>query len=223
MSSKRPHSSDKSKMFHSLVLMGSGLALGCGGVAKVDGSSAAGSAATGHGGTSGAGAGAATGVGAAGAGNSLVIGPSGGTLGYAGAVSAGGALGVAGSTFNGASGGTTATETLPCPPSQWACATPPSCQFRTGASLGTGCKCDSSRPARASDCKPDQSFVCIDVTSDAHGNGIYPPVSFACSCLTTPVDCSAACDAAYGSGVYSCFFIDNSGILCGCAAPVVLK
>jgi hypothetical protein len=225
MNTKRSPVSNQNKMFRSIVLMGSGLAFGCGGVAKVEGGGAGGSSAASHGGTTGASSSAGSGV-VTGAAGTLVFG-SGGTTGQAGGSNVGGSIsvGFGGSGPITGNGGTAGVSSLPCPPSQWACAGQETdCQLQNSIALPTSnCKCDGSRPAQASNCKPGQSFVCLSANRDASGQGIYPPIPFECSCQATTSDCASACDATFGNGALNCYFDDVNSILCDCYAPVVLK
>ncbi len=221
MTRKRAHSSDRTKMFHSIVLMGSGLAIGCGGVARIDASGgAAGSVSASPGGASTGGASAGGAPGIAGTGSIISVG---GTLSFAGAIGVGGVLNVAGS---GATGGTIAgfINPLPCSPSQWSCADlDGNCEFGYGVTPGADCQCDSTRPAQASDCKPGQSFVCLQVSQNALGQPITPVVPFECSCQPTAVDCGTACDYAFPNASIGCYLDEANAIQCGCVAPVVLK
>jgi hypothetical protein len=225
MNSKRTAISSQNKMFHSIVLMGSGLAFGCGGVAKVDAGGAGGSSAVSHGGTNGAGSSAGSGI-VAGAAGTLVFG-SGGTTAQAGGSNVGGSISVG---FGGTgpitgNGGTSGAYFLPCPPAQWDCAGQEmDCQGQYDVALPTSnCKCNPNQPAQAANCKPGQSFVCLSANRAANGQEMYPPIPFQCSCQPTPAACSTACDAAFANAALDCYFDDATSILCGCAAPVVLK
>jgi hypothetical protein len=235
MSSKRPHSSGKNRMFNSIVLMGGGLALGCGGVTKSDADGAAGSSATTHGGASSSPGGVTStgGSGLVNSGGSLIV-PPGGAPGYAGAIGAGGTLSVAGSPSGGGAAGGGFISPLPCPPAQWTCATEQSCPPQGGLQLGTDCTCDPSRPTQAADCK-GLTFVCILAERDTQGNPLSASVPYECSCLpaaTTAGDsCYAACDSAYGAARFSCSYgayspsgtPTDTDILCSCVTVVVLK
>lgn len=208
-------------MFHSIVLMGSGLALGCGGVARIEaGGGAAGSVSTTQGGASSGSASIGGSPGIAGTGSIISVG---GTLSYAGAIGIGGALNIAGS---GAGGGTIAgfINPLPCSPTQWSCTNLQwNCEFGYGVTPGEDCQCDSTRPAQASDCKPGQSFVCLQVSQNALGEPITPIVPFECSCQPTAADCYTACNNAFPNSEAGCYLDEANAIQCGCVAPVVLK
>ncbi|MEO8904606.1 MAG: hypothetical protein ABI488_19530 [Polyangiaceae bacterium] len=208
-------------MFHSIFVMGSGLAIGCGGVATVDPDhgSAGASAAT-PGGSDNAGGvsslGGATST--AGTGAVLMI-PYGG---YGGDLSTGGSLGVSGA------GGSAFIHPVSCLPAQWTCPTPLSCTGYEGdLALGTGCKCDLTRPTRQSDCAPGLILTCADATEDAAGNRLGAPTPYECSCIaattTTTDGCNGACDNAYGAARFGCEFEVDSSILCHCPVVVVLK
>jgi len=205
MTAKPTKLSNKSRMFNSIVLMGSGLALGCGGVAAVPGSGAGGSSTASQGGS---GSNSAGGPSAAGAGGELI------------STHPGGAPGTAGS---GGSAGAP-DKPLPCPPSQWTCATDQAeCTIKGGFALGSSCKCDLHRPATAADCAPGQSFVCIEATRDAHGNPLLDHTPYECSCRPAAESCNAACDDAYGAARFGCYFGSGSDILCHCETAVILK
>jgi len=210
------HAKDHSRMFRTMVLMGSSLALSCGGVAQEDatkttngGSSAGGKTATGTagassggtGGTTSASAGAATSVGGTltlGTGGSEIVIPTGGQGGTAGA---GGAIVVP----------------TDCPPSQWACTDDNGCDYESGW-VPANCKCDPSRPKSAASCAAGQVYICRETSY-----GSDKPYGFECTCVT-PTNTYCSCYDAYPSpGQYSC---DTQSMpdttLCGCAV-VVLK
>jgi len=195
--------------FHTMVLMGSALALGCGGMSE-------GPAAT-HNGTGGTGAG--RGSGGSGGSGTAAAGASGGS----------GAVGGTGIVLDGGpgSGGTggTGSSGSACAATQWNC-DPESvyCSGR-GFQLPNGCPCDDTRPDSAESCGPGESFVCRQADSDAEGRTLATPVPFGCACVPTPANCETACDGmSLGSG--SCVTSTSSkgveSILCGCA-PIVLR
>jgi hypothetical protein len=194
------------RLFAAIVLMGTGLAVGCGGIAEGEREVSTGgrpNATTGGTGTGATGSGVAgTGVGAAtSTGGSLNIPPQ---------------LGI---------GGTTpvpeAVEPGPfkCPPEQWSCASN-ECDYSSyGWVLPDGCDCDPKRPLSASDCGPGQVFVCQEVTTAADGRPFTKPVALSCSCVQKAMYfCTTECDAAYGQRDLSCQGgSDELSALCGCA------
>jgi len=209
------HENRQSRMFRSIVLMGSSLALGCAGKAALGG-------ADGSAGNAGSAASAA-GDGAGGTSGSPQI-SLGGAIG-AGAPSFGGAVGAGASSFGGASMGGAASTTgaagaPDCPPAQWTCSAPLDCDYQTGW-VPDACKCDPSRPSQASDCKVGQSFVCMS-TGEPAANSRQ---GLQCSCVSSPGYCSQACVSAFGnqSGSYVCDDQSQPGtVLCGCAV-ILLK
>jgi hypothetical protein len=158
-------------LFRALVLMGGGLALGCGGVAQVDG----------HGAESG---GPATSTASANGGN-------------AGSSNAGSGNASApitlGQTAGSSSGGRPSIDVDPplvdaCPVPQWDCSQlAPSCmRDLTLGWVQLGCTCDPTRPLSAKDCAPEQSLFC------QRGFGPFEPdtwdysIHYQCSCGPTP-------------------------------------
>jgi hypothetical protein len=226
-------SKNQSRMFRTIVLMGSGLALGCGGKAGEDGSASAGGSGTGAaGGPSGTLGGASAGgtVSSGGSnGGTLNIGPSGGAIGVGssggsssiggssgGAISIGGAMSVGGASPGGApavggSGGTPA-----CPPAEWTCSGPTQCDYDTGWQPND-CKCDASRPKTPADCKAGQVFVCLGTGSSSANQR----QGFECQCVPSGAGCSAECAAAYPNLQYGDISCDEqtdpNTVLCGCA------
>jgi hypothetical protein len=221
-------SKNQSRMFRTIVLMGSGLALGCGGKAGEDGSASAG----GSGGTGAAGGpfetlGGASAGGTVSSGGSnggtLNIGPTGGAIGVGSSAgsssiggSSGGAMSVGGASPGGApavggSGGTPA-----CPPAEWTCSGPTQCDYDTGWQPND-CKCDASRPKTPADCKAGQVFVCLG-TGSASSNQRQ---GFECQCVPSGAGCSAECAAAYPNLQYGDISCDEQAdpntVLCGCA------
>ena len=220
-------------LFRALVLMGGGLAVGCGGVAEreapVDRDFSSSGSANGGAVSTAAGGAFMTGIPAAGA-------PS-----AAGASSAAGANAA---DFYHPS----------CPYEQWDCSallTAGACYLllqSTDDPVAAGCSCDSSRPTSAAACKLDESFVCWG------GNPLYvegrPSPStwdgsfhVQCACVATPQpgyeNCAAMCSKLLGTatpgppmrcstaestcdvnGVCTATSADvlrQDGIMCGCA------
>ena len=209
------HASNQSRMFRSIVLMGSGLALGCGGKAGVNGAEAS----AGSGGSATAAAGSGAGGASGGA-------PAGGAFSTGGAISAAGAVSAGSPSFGGAAlGGATSTAGAAgapdCAPTQWTCSAPAECSYETGWVPGA-CQCDPTRPAKSSDCKVGQSFVCLRTGNPAADQQLQ---GFQCSCVPSTSGCSQACVSAFGNkaGSYQCDAQTLPGtVLCGCAV-VLLK
>jgi len=206
----------QSAMFHAIVMMGSGLALSCGAVAREDPSSSM------------AGGGGSAGKSTAAGGNNV---GAGGVTGVSGSGVAGGGISMGGSLMvnvGGSAGtggvfGSAAANGAPpadCPPSQWVCAGADGCSYDTGWSLAN-CKCDPSRPTSAASCAAGQAFTCLSTTY-----GSDKPYGFECSCIASMGGCT--CNAVFGSsapsrGPLEC---DQASVvdttLCGCAV-IVLK
>jgi hypothetical protein len=202
------------RLFAAIVLMGTGLAAGCGGIAEGDrqvaGGGSSSSAGTGTGSSSNVGA--STGVGGA------TTSSTGGTF-SAGAPPV---LNTAGSTPLPSS---VDPGPFACPTEQWSCASKQCDGLTSGWTLpATACDCDPRRPLKASDCKPGQVFVCQNVTQAADGRPLTKPVALACSCVQkAEYFCASECDAAYGERDLSCSGSpDELSALCGCAV-VYLK
>jgi len=198
--------SKQSRMFRSIVLMGSGLALGCAGKAEIGGSQgsvgSAGGSVAGAGAAAGAGAGA--GVGGANGGAPVQI-----PIDVGGAPSTAGTAGVPAGTAGAPD----------CPPAQWTCSNPQDCSYDTGWTSGA-CKCDPSRPSKSADCKTGQEFVCLSGGSTAADQ----PRGFQCSCVSPGSYCSETCASVFSNSAYT-YHCDNSEpgtVLCGCAV-VLLK
>lgn len=215
MNAKRPESFAANRMFRSIVLMGSGLALGCGGVAQIDGGN--GGAPSGSGGAAGSPQpGQVGGSGNASAGNTAIS--TGGSL----FITIGGGTGLAG-----ASGvaGAPAVANPGCPFSQWDCtksATAGYCSSGAtyGVEIGTDCFCNSNRPKSGADCQPGNTYACRSGVLSPTSTGTTP---FECTCTPTPADGSSCniCDTVY-NGYDDCQTNTPNEVLCGCAL-VLLK
>lgn len=207
--------------FHTMVMMGSALALGCGGLS---GSKA------GDDDASGGGTGGTTG----GTGGAQTTPGSGGTTTGTGGSSVGGtstsATGGTGGSIVIGTGGTgnvlVAPGPFPCAPETWTCKTTPSCAGRVYV-LPSDCTCDGTRPASAAACAADQSFVCRQAqTNEAHER-FTEPVAFSCSCLPIDQSCEATCELAFGNpdGPGTCLSTTmgtgTQSVLCGCAQIVL--
>lgn len=209
-----PLAKNQSRMFRTIVLMGSSLALSCGGKAGEDSPPTSG----GSGGSTSAGGLFGTSGGGASNGGSAHGGASvGGALSTAGA-SQGGAVGVGGSPVGGAAAVAGSGGTPDCPAAEWTC-TASICNYDTGWQLAD-CKCDPSHPKSASDCKAGQAFVCLSTSSSAAG----PAQGFDCQCVPSNQSCAAECTSAYPGKAGQFFDCDAQAepVLCGCAI-VLLK
>jgi hypothetical protein len=199
----------QSRMFRTIVLMGSSMALSCGGAAAEN----APTNSTGGAGGSGNVANAGSSAGSTSGGSPTGDGGNGGG-GFAGSgISLGGTFSVMGGATSGGAGGGGAVGPTDCSPSQWSCAEPSQCLYETG-NQPTGCTCDPTRPATPAECKAGSAFTCLRTTA-IDGT----PSGFKCSCETGP-DCNAQCSAAFGQipGSYECdmgTLLDTT--LCGCA------
>ncbi len=203
---KVPH-----RFFRAMVLMSSGMALGCGGMSKSDGDDPP----SPSGSNSGGGSGGATSAG-------------GGTA-TAGSTPAGGASGAAGGDPVAGSGGATVTQPgpFPCPPEQWNCSgAQVDCGygasadgFHTGWDLPSGCACDENRPESSADCDQGESFVCRSATTFSGGTPLTTMIPFECSCVPAQMECADACyELMPVDGFYEPICEDGSNtILCGCA------
>jgi hypothetical protein len=227
-------------LFRALVLMGGGLAIGCGGVAQ--------------GGTPDRNDIGSTGSPSGGAASSTVASVAGMSSVGGSAITIG--IPVAGGATQSAAGapGTVAAAYYnpSCPYQQWDCSgVPPSaCYFYLKSKddpQAAGCVCDSSRPTHSSACKADENFVCLQA---------YPPYVEAqpgpstwdgslhvqCACVPSPVptydNCQVTCATAFSRinqrllcsiphestcdehGVCTATSADvlrQDGIMCGCA------
>jgi hypothetical protein len=183
--------------FRAMVLMGSGLAVGCGGK-TVEGESSDPSAG-----------------GSAGTGGSVVH--TGGQGGHAPTGSGGSPLIVVpppGPDPN------TPVEPGPftCNPAQWDCSrTTTSCGGGTGWTLPTSCACDTARPRSADDCATGQKLVCRLGVNAPDGRPLTRPVPFECFC-SNEQSCNPACFPLDVGGDFACpDSEDPRSILCGCA------
>jgi hypothetical protein len=219
----KEHTSERAneRLFRAIVVMGSSLAVGCGGTTADDERFGA----TGTGGSDGGPEDDTTGS------DSGVTGMNGATSGRP--AGSGGRNGVGGSPLRSTGGamiasggapvasggrinwGPTDGGPIPCPPAQWDC----SSQRLTCTEawvMPAGCACDSSRPTSAADCGSNQTFICraADTDSDAHA------VPFECACVPWQDDCGSACDRGIqppeGDG-YLCEMTAQGSVLCGCA------
>lgn len=183
------------RLFAAIVLMGTGLAAGCGGVSQGSGDGTDPE----HPNVSAGGGGASAGTGSS-----------------AGADAGIGAIGAGGASEPIAAG------PFACPPQQWTCASR-KCDYSTlGLRLPETCRCDITRPLSAADCQLGQVFVCQDITAATDGRPFTEPVALSCSCVPKGDDvCENQCFAAYDiDGDVRCRRSeDELGTLCGCAIP----
>jgi hypothetical protein len=220
--------------FHTMVMMGSALALGCGGISGSKPSDDDAGGGTGTGGTSGGTAGTRSTTGGTGG----TTGGAGGTTGGAGGTT-GGTAGTTGGTATAGTGGTSIVigtggtgnvlvtpGPFSCAPETWRCNTPPSCAGRDYV-LPSDCMCDGSHPASAADCAPDQSFVCRQAGYNESYQPFTEPVPFSCACVPGGQSCEATCDQAFGDqgGPGNCVSTTTGpgtpSVLCGCAQIVL--
>lgn len=196
-----------------MVLMGSALALHCGGmsVRRVgDQEGTGGTDATGDSGKGGTGG--SNGTGTVGKGGTTATGSGGGPMstggsggthsgsggstpalgGTGGSIPGGGMGGSVHAGSGGSSGMSSGAAGVPsvrqCRTSQWEC-DPITCAGGQYASP-EHCECDAERPESAEDCEPGQAFVCHAGGATADG---VPTILFSCSCMTPATDCNATC------------------------------
>jgi hypothetical protein len=185
--------------FHSMVVMGGAIAVGCGGISSGEGRVSGGS-----GSGSGGGGGGGSGGGAP---------PNGGTSGSPPVIMVGGA-------------GQAPVEPGPfaCSPAQIACSTAYSACHRGGFQLPDDCFCDDDRPLSPADCSAGERFVCKRALANASGTPFTAEVKFDCLCVPDGLDCLTTCSSTYGSPA-SCFGEESgpngTSLLCGCAVIVL--
>jgi len=184
---------ETSGFFHTLVVVGSSIALSCGG--KAEDSSGLVDLGDGDGDTT-------EGTGGGHYGTGGLANHSGGT---------GGALASGGS-------GTGGAFVRDCPPEQWDCGEY-QCNWLSTEQIGTGCECDRERPTSAEECPPETRLVCKlgfeEQPGDQYSRQAQP---FQCMCLGEQATCANYCDALRSGAWWppgeAC---DNEeAILCGC-------
>jgi len=210
MSSERPLDISPHRFFRAMVLMGSGIALGCGGIADDAPHTAD---VGGTGGTTG--------------GTGGTTGGTGGTTGG----TAGTTAGTGGTTAGTGAGGAAGTGgNLDCSPSQWTCSPLPLCATGSpdGYVLPSPCTCDLSRPLSGAECESGKR-VCLNVTTNPDGTVLSAPIPVQCSCAPDPTSCATSCHAAFPDGDgHSCTDVTakilpaplpptEDDILCGCS------
>ncbi len=198
------------RLFAAIVLMGTGLVVGCGGMAEGErpggGNGSAGN------GQSGSGAAA----GPNGSGASVSSGTGGSTTS-----STGGSAPDIMLETGGVAAGPVTPGPFSCPPQQWTCAERQCDYSHNGWPLQDDCDCDPGRPLQASDCKAGEVFVCLNATSTADGRPLTEAVLMSCTCVPKTVyGCSDACGKAFDRRDLSCRVSeDELGVACGCAIP----
>jgi hypothetical protein len=217
-----------SRLFHTLVVVGAGLAAAhCGGESvthgeKDDAGSAGGPQPTGGRG----GAGGTTG-GNVGAGQGGITSTTGGSSG----AGSGGVIALSGGTGVGAAGGAAGAGGSEIPPdasvtAQWDCrGLVTSCDYTSGLLAGYGygvqvaesCAVDPSRPRGPDDCEPGAQFLCqLAVTA----RGSQFPVN--CECVVDDSNCGPCMSLSSGNRV-SAIRCDEGVTLCPCAFTGILK
>jgi hypothetical protein len=211
------NSSDLSRhrFFRTMVVMGSGLALGCGGASEKDANPGGG-----DGGSTSTGGSSNTGGSSTSSGGSS---NSGGTAGAGGTLSLGGAgSGGTAGTANGGAGGAI-VPTPNCPTTQWTSPDYPQCAGPgDGLVLPANSVCDLTRPKSASDCGSAEIFACLKATGYADGTALSEPKPYACECVPDSESCRDECGELYSSDATCHEGDDPTSILCGCAI-IVLK
>ncbi|HEY3255400.1 MAG TPA: hypothetical protein VGJ91_15685 [Polyangiaceae bacterium] len=185
------------RLFAAIVLMGTGLTLGCGGVSEREQPVGPGSA----------------GSGGASLGGSTSTAPD--------ALLGGGGWGASASTIDPGIAGAPPAPVAPgpfaCPPQRWSCAQPV-CARDNNWALPDDCACDPARPEQASQCAAGKVFVCRNGTFTSDGHPLTQAVPFECSCVDQLSYCAQECSLAYGYTDAGC---DSSSgatqVVCGCA------
>ncbi len=211
------------RFFRTMVLMGSSIALSCGGATEESKSTAAGG--SGGGGSGGAG----------GKGGSGGVGGSSGRGGSGGSMMAG--TGGSGGIIVGGSGGVAGMPPdagpFECHPAQWECGELLTEQCRNdenGWRLPENCTCNTGRPRSSTDCAGTTELVCLLGGYSSDGQKLREPVPFQCSCQPKRETCHEECSLAFASGNpserYACEFTNpdagHRDVLCGCAVVVLL-
>jgi hypothetical protein len=212
--------------FRTMVIMGSSVALGCGGLTQSAGSGGG----TGSGGSPGDGgnAGGSGGTGSGGRGS-----------GGSGGVATGGQLASGGSIIllppdtggsGGASLGMGGAYPTDCTTAQLTCTWPDWRDCSNSGSflvLPANCECDFERPSTADDCGIDETCVCDGASEDALGRTFDPLAPFNCACQPNVPSgsCYDYCESGSSGTTVLCSGpdeLDLEAYLCGCAY-VLLK
>lgn len=218
--------------FRAMVLMGSSIAVGCGGNVKQQESGRIGDGSGGSGGSSNGGS-MSGGTSSGG----VSVQPAGGTTSRGGATQNGGARSTGGtkssaggttSIMTTASGGTISivapdASVAPCAPAQWDCsAIELDCaQVAAGYRIpSTPCACDSKRPISPEDCPAGQKRLCQTFVRDTRGMAISLP--FGCTCVAAGPSCETACaDTPPARWQNGCISDTADNYLCGCTVVVL--
>jgi hypothetical protein len=229
------------RFFRAMVLMGSRLALACGGESIAAGGADGGTGNAEDGGSANGGSGG-TGISGTSAGVGGIIMVTGGasssggtgTSGSSGtSQGVGGTIPIAGNTSTGGTAGTgpVVVPNLDCSSDLWSCPEVEQCTNSSNAyTLPENCKCDFGRPASGAECSSGRR-VCLMATSDQDGNPFPGPVPFQCTCASEATSCRTSCHVAFpdGDGHDCTDPIDTrvapadpvgpggSDILCGCS------
>lgn len=196
-----PDETPPHRLFAAIVMMGTGITLGCGGISQT----ASGQS---HGGSSGN-AGVAGG-GAAGAGGGAALSTGGSNIIIIG------------------TGDPEPTPVEPgpfaCPPARWNCPEQTCGLVANGWALPDDCQCDPLRPEHPQDCAANEIFVCRRGTSTADARPLTEDVPFDCHCVERSMySCHNECSLAFGEQDASCDRSDDAlSAVCGCAV-VFLK
>lgn len=215
----------RDRFFRTMVLMGSSLALGCGGISNDDtpregtddleangGSGGSANAAAGTGGTS-------TKAGSGGTASAPATGGTTSAAGSGGTRSGTGGATTAGTGGSGGSAGTATTRS--CPDEQHTC-TAFSCSNDLWNQEGR-CYCDFSRPVTPADCEAGDTFVCRPTLTDPEtGAVLAQPTRVDCTCAPTGDTCSLTCREAWSEFADGYFCLEPpelsvSPVLCGCS------
>jgi hypothetical protein len=204
MSQRKPSDAlDGHRFFHAMVLMGSSIALGCGGETSQNPADTA-----------------AGGTDASTAGSSGASSPSSGGAGASDSTT-GGAAGTTGGGYPtirvDGGGGSPPVAVFPCETQQLEC--PRADCTPAGYLIADDCKCNPERPRSALDCAANEIFVCRDAQGTEDGRGLPNSAApFECECRLPESDCRLTCANAYGVTGSTCSVGPNGAdLLCGCA------
>lgn len=193
------------RLFAAIVLMGTGLAVSCGGISESEGP-------PGSAGRTGAGDGDGT---STTTGSTDSVGP---------ATSTGGSQNIGAAPHIDIGGQPSApVPVVPgpfkCPPQQWNCASSRCADGGQGWVLPDDCECDPKRPLSVDDCQAGEVFVCQYATSTVDGHPFTIPVELSCSCQPKAMaPCTTECQIAFGGREMSCIGNgDQLSVSCGCA------
>jgi hypothetical protein len=233
MSAECPFDARTHRFFRAMVLMGSGIALGCGGMSESNTANQATGGTSAQGGTGAGSTGGTGGTSSSTGGDISPAGGTGGTInptgGTGGTISPAGGTGGTG-TSGSTSGSTSTGGGSACPPSQWSCATTPQCADGLNYELPANCTCDLTRPLAGSECSSG-ARACLEATVSPDGTPLAQPVPFECSCAPDPTSCATSCHAVFpgGDGHFCSDLVPRllpppmdpaptaSDILCGCS------